>query len=92
MSRGFRQAAGLGCIGESGFHSATVVEVVVTELSPLLVEGRVRWALNDASGALLYEFATTYILGRFDALEDRESRSVRTKSLVTERLSRLGIA
>src|SRR6202011_3792711 len=32
-----------------GFHSATILEVAVTELSSLLVQGRVHWALNDAS-------------------------------------------
>jgi hypothetical protein len=49
-----------------GFHSATVLAVIVSELSPLLVQGRVHWALNDAEEGLLYDFDTTYTLGRFD--------------------------
>jgi hypothetical protein len=56
----------LGMYKRIGFHSATVQEVVVTELSSLLAHARVHWALHDGAGALLYDFDTTYTLGRFD--------------------------
>jgi hypothetical protein len=55
----------LGMYRKIGFHSA-VLQVTVTELSSLLVQGRVHWVLNDAAGALLYDFDATYTLGRFD--------------------------
>jgi hypothetical protein len=40
--------------------------LTLTELSALLVHGRVHRALNDAEQNLLYDFDTTYTLGRFD--------------------------
>jgi hypothetical protein len=56
----------LGMYARIGFHSATVLEIAVVELSTLVVQGRVKWALNDAAGQLLYDFDAIYTLGRFE--------------------------
>jgi hypothetical protein len=59
-----------------GFRSAKIAGLAVAELSPLLVQARVRWELCDAAGDLLYDFDTTYTLGRFN----RELRIVQAIS------------
>ncbi len=49
-----------------GVQTTVVLGVEVTELSALLVQAHVHWALNDADDKLLYDFDSTYTLGRFD--------------------------
>jgi hypothetical protein len=56
----------LGMYSKIGFASAKLLEVVATELSPRLAQGRVQWALSDRAGERLYTFDTLYILGRFE--------------------------
>src|ERR1700734_909196 len=52
-------------IQRSGFRSARIADLEVVDLSPLLVQARIRWELCDGGGALLYDFDATYTLGRF---------------------------
>jgi hypothetical protein len=57
--------AWLARIHSSGFRSARISDLEVVDLSPILVQTRVRWELCDEGGALLYDFDATYTLGRF---------------------------
>ena len=52
-------------IQRSGFRSARIADLEIVDLSPLLVQARIRWELCDAAGVLLYDFDATYTLGRF---------------------------
>lgn len=49
-----------------GVRSARVTALDVAELSPRLARATVTWALHDAADALIFDFDTTYLLGRFD--------------------------
>lgn len=48
---------------ELGVQSARLVGASVSTLSDRLVQATVRWALDDATGRLLYSFDATYTLG-----------------------------
>jgi hypothetical protein len=43
-----------------------VLNLAAVELSPLLAQAMVQWGLYDSDGELLYDFDTTYVLGRFE--------------------------
>jgi hypothetical protein len=55
----------LAAIRAIGFRLARIGDLAVVDLSPLLVQTRVRWELCDRAGGLLYDFDATYTLGRF---------------------------
>lgn len=49
-----------------GFSSLVRLGLKIVELSPLLTQVCVHWALNDFDDKLLYDYEVTYTLGRFD--------------------------
>ncbi len=49
-----------------GVSSVATLAIKNEALSPLLVRSHVHWALKDAEEKLLYDYETTYTLGRFD--------------------------
>jgi hypothetical protein len=47
-----------------GFASAEAVALATDQMSPRLVQARLRWLLRDKAGAPLYEFDAMYTLAR----------------------------
>lgn len=51
-----------------GFATSEAVAVATDEMSPRLVQARVRWLLRDKPGNPLYEFDAMYTLARHDEI------------------------
>ncbi len=54
----------LGMYRTIGVGSARALDLTLTEISPRLVTARIHWALHNAAGERLYDFAAIYTLAR----------------------------